>query len=389
MVESWPEATSLDHADLRDAKDVWPELFARARARIDLAQFYLSNQPGSALERCVAALEQAAARGVKVRVLAEEKFTTEYPDTLARLAAQKNFEVRHLDWKKVSGGSRGVLHAKYIIVDGEEAYLGSQNFDYRSLQQIQEVGVRFRGTNSVEGLQQVFDGDWAAAGGTPLAVKSFPVARLLPATDSVAGASIALLYSPSPLPGSSRWDLPALVRLIDGATRSVRVQVLTYNPGGRGGAFPDLDEALRRAAARGVEVTLLVSDWAMGKGSLDHLRALAAFGDARRAEGKPGVQIKVIVIPPLASGCIPFARVAHAKYLAVDGRAAWVGTSNWERDYFFESRNVSLVIEGGALPARLEAFFLDTWMSRYTRPVQAEGEVPPVPDKTCARAGRY
>ena len=105
LVESWPEATSLDHADLRDAKDVWPELFARARARIDLAQFYLSNQPGSALERCVAALEQAAARGVKVRVLAEEKFTTEYPDTLARLAAQKNFEVRHLDWKKVSGRS--------------------------------------------------------------------------------------------------------------------------------------------------------------------------------------------------------------------------------------------------------------------------------------------
>ena len=387
MIESWPEATSLDHPDLRDAKDAWPALFAGARERIDLAQFYLSNQPGSALEKCVVALEQAAARGVKVRVLAEEKFSKEYPETLARLAAHAGVEVRHLDWRKVSGGTRGVLHAKYFVIDGREAYLGSQNFDYRSLQQIQEVGVRFRAPVAVEALQAIFEGDWAAANGAPLAVKSLAAPRLLPPSEQVEGAVIALVASPlAGLPDPSRWDLPALVRLIDGAARSVRVQVLTYSPRGRGGQFNDLDEALRRAAERGVEVTLLVSDWAMGKGSLEHLRALAAFGEARRAEGKPGLQIKVIVIPLLASGCIPFARVAHAKYLAVDGKSAWVGTSNWERDYFHDSRNVGLVIEGGPLPARLEAFFLETWGSPYTRPVGAEGEVPPVPDKTCAKA---
>jgi hypothetical protein len=53
----------------------------------------------------------------------------------------------------------------------------------------------------------------------------------------------------------------------------------------------------------------------------------------------------------------------------VDGARAWVGTSNWERDYFYASRNVGLVIEGGPLPARLDAFFADNWGSTLAEAV--------------------
>jgi phosphatidylserine/phosphatidylglycerophosphate/cardiolipin synthase-like enzyme len=66
---------------------------------------------------------------------------------------------------------------------------------------------------------------------------------------------------------------------------------------------------------------------------------------------------------------VPFARVAHAKYLVVDGARAWVGTSNWERDYFYASRNVGLVVEGGPLPRRLEAFFDDNWDGKLVETV--------------------
>ena len=57
--------------------------------------------------------------------------------------------------------------------------------------------------------------------------------------------------------------------------------------------------------------------------------------------------------------------MAHAKYMVVDGARAWVGTANWERDYFFQTRNVGLVVEGGPLPARLDAFFAQNWSSPY------------------------
>jgi phospholipase D3/4 len=68
--------------------------------------------------------------------------------------------------------------------------------------------------------------------------------------------------------------------------------------------------------------------------------------------------------------------VVHAKYLVVDGRAAWVGTANWERDYFYESRNVGLLIEGGALPARLEQFFADLWNSPYAQALEPSRTYP-------------
>ena len=73
------------------------------------------------------------------------------------------------------------------------------------------------------------------------------------------------------------------------------------------------------------------------------------------------------MIPPWSGGDIPFARVAHAKFMTVDRASAWVGTSNWEGDYFTRSRNVGVLVEGGKLPARLEGIFQDGWTSAYTK----------------------
>src|SRR5512140_1731699 len=86
LVESWPSGTTLDHPDLRDAKDVWPEMIGRARRTLDVAEFYVSDAPPSRLSPVLAAIEEAARRGVAVRVLAEEKFYKTYPESLDRLA---------------------------------------------------------------------------------------------------------------------------------------------------------------------------------------------------------------------------------------------------------------------------------------------------------------
>src|SRR5439155_1921614 len=145
------------------------------------------------------------------------------------------------------------------------------------------------------------------------------------------------------LPDDSLWELPRIVALIDGAKSSVRVQLLTYKMTGRDDYFPDLENALRRAAARGVKVQLLVADWCMRKGTIEGLQAL---------EPLPNIDVKLVTIPQWSGGYIPFARVCHAKYLVVDAKNAWIGTSNWEKDYSYRSRNVGVILEGGAPPHR-------------------------------------
>ncbi len=396
LIESAPIESTLDHADLRDAKDVWPQMFARAQKRIDVEQFYLANEAGQSLEPSILALEAAAARGVKVRVLADAKMGATYPETLSRLAARANVTVQQIDYRHLAGG---VQHAKFFVVDAgsesAEAYEGSQNFDWRSLSHIQEIGLRFRAPAAVRALEDVFETDWALATGTDRSARaaSTPTDRFPTPAGTDDGARLTLVASPKGyLPDETHWDLPAIVALIDGAKESVRVQVLTYRAHGRGD-FPELEDALKRAASRGVSVSLLVSHWSLRKGTIEGLQALAkwrpeaqpAAAESRAtALGKDGsvpaagtlkpIDVRIFTVPELASGYLPFARVAHAKYLVVDGASAWVGTNNWEKDYFTKTRNVGLIVEGGTVPARLAKFFEQNWSGPYAAPLD--------PDKT-------
>ncbi len=361
LVESFPIETTLDNPDLPEAHAVWLAMIRGARRSLDFAQFYASNEAGSRLETIVRAIEKAAARGVRVRFLSEEKFSRTYPETLERLDKHRNIDVRRFDFARVSGG---VLHAKYFVVDGEDVFLGSQNFDWRALTHIQELGVVVRLPDVTRALLDVFETDWALAGGedpythAPQEI-GFPV--LVPQDDDT--LRVTPVFSPEgQLPDMRLWDLPRLVDLIASARHTVRVQLLTYRSAGRDSSyFGTLETALRGAAARGVLVQLLLSDWCKRPGTLEGLQSLQSV---------PNIDVKLVTIPQATTGFIPFARVIHAKYLVVDARAFWLGTSNWEKDYFYKSRNVGLIVEG-TLARRLDRFFTDNWSSAYAYDLDA------------------
>ena len=79
--------------------------------------------------------------------------------------------------------------------------------------------------------------------------------------------------------------------------------------------------------------------------------------------------MRVVEIPAWSGGPLEFARVAHAKYMVVDGARAWVGTSNWEGDYFFQSRNVSVFSRAPAVARTLGRVFDHGWSGPYARPL--------------------
>ncbi|MBN9162119.1 MAG: hypothetical protein J0I07_14245, partial [Myxococcales bacterium] len=174
LVESVPIETTLDHADVRDAADVWPEMIDRAKRTLDIAQFYASDAGGEAaktsrLAPVVDALERAVLRGVRVRFLADAVFAPKYPETLDHLE-RLGIRVKTIDCAPRYGG---VQHAKYIVADGEESFIGSQNFDWRALEHIQEMGVRVRSQAIAGALLDVFETDWALADtGTPSSTRA-------------------------------------------------------------------------------------------------------------------------------------------------------------------------------------------------------------------------
>jgi len=359
LVETMPVETTLEHADIPDAHAVWLEMIADARTSIDLAHFYASNQQASRLEPVVAALEAAAARGVKVRFLAEEKFVKTYPETLERLGTAAGISVRRFDVAKAFGG---VLHSKSMVVDGREAFVGSQNFDWRALEHIVELGLRVRAPQSVRAFAAIFECDWQVAGGTLLAEALAPLRALPAPVDELDGVRIETRFSPLVgIPSEPWWDLPELVERIDGASKTLQLQLLTYKMVGRDKEyFSELETALRRAAARGVAVRILVADWGKRRGIVEGLQSL---------EPLENIEVRFVTIPEHSSGHIPFGRVLHAKTLVADGARLWLGTSNWERDYFHESRNASVFIDGGALPARVAALHEELWTSAYASAV--------------------
>jgi len=357
LVETVPVETTLDHPELADAADVWLAMINGARRSIDLAQFYASNHQPSRLEPIVAALEAAVARGVRVRFLAEQGFVKVYPDTLERLT-RAGAAVRHLSLKGVAGGG-GILHAKYFVVDDRDAFFGSQNFDWRALEHNYELGARVREPAVVAGLAAIFAADWARAGGEPVPAAHVPPPR---------GALTLVASPPDLLPAGVAWDLPRLVALLDAATATIRVELLTYRADADGAPWDALEAPLVRAARRGVRVELLLADWSKREKTIAGLQRLARI---------PNLAIRLTTIPVWSGGFVPFARVTHAKALVVDDAHAWLGTSNWEKDYFTRSRNLGVVIDDAALAGELARFFTTLWNSPYAVPVDPDATYTP------------
>jgi phosphatidylserine/phosphatidylglycerophosphate/cardiolipin synthase-like enzyme len=388
LVESWPEHTALDLPQIPDAPAVWAREMGGATTRLDLAGFYFSRKgdgkdaggPESApdlLLPVVAQVEAAAGRGVPVRLLADAKFERTYPALPAWAGTLPGAQSRLLDAGAAWGG---VLHAKYFLVDDDGLYLGSQNFDWRALGEIHELGILVRDKTLAAQARRVFDLDWKIAGdaaATPpvkyepsAAPAHVPLAQLPGVTlTGPAGDRVQAVFAASPatgLPEGIPWDLPLLVDMMDAARDSVHLQLLSYNISERDGSrFEDLDGALRRAAARGAKVRIILADWAATKYALPGIKSLSTV---------PGIEVRFTTIPPHPDGFIPFARVEHAKYLSVDGNALWVGTSNWSRDYFYESRNVGVFLKGAGAPRDADTFFNQSWHGPYAVKVTEGGQ---------------
>jgi phosphatidylserine/phosphatidylglycerophosphate/cardiolipin synthase-like enzyme len=307
---------------------------------------YLSDAPGEALEPVIQELKLAAQRGVQIRMAMDAKFFSTYPDTIKALDSIPGIRAKLIDFASFGG----IMHAKFFIFDRETIFLGSANTDWRALAHIHEIGMRVRVPMVTEQLQSVFDRDWEA--GTlvdpsrPLPLDSVGTAP----SNVVADPSITFVASPkSANPPGVGDTLSAWIALADSAKVSLYAQFYEYSLRG----WKELDDAFRRAAARGVSVRLMVD---ATKGNKD----VEALGRVKN------IQVKLVRVPQFSKGPIDYGRLIHSKYLVADQDAFWVGTENGSKGYFLNTRNVGVVVRNPLLAQQLFTVHQSVWDQKYS-----------------------
>jgi phosphatidylserine/phosphatidylglycerophosphate/cardiolipin synthase-like enzyme len=370
LVYTTPEETTLQNADLRDPATVWCDMFDAAKTEIVIAQFYVSGKTGASLDKVIAHLASAGERGVKIRFLMEEKgkSASDMP-TIERLKKIPNLDFRFIEFGKLRG--QGIIHAKYIVVDKAVAYVGSQNFDWRSLSHIHETGLRISDAAIVNQVRAIFDFDWQAQA---LLADGKTVPGLNPSVVLADNTQAAyLVASPNefnpPGVGDSESEL---VRLLATATSEVRITLLDYAPlsfapGHKRPYYAVIDNAVRATLARGVKIKLMVSNWNTEEPAIHYLKSLAVL---------PGMEIRIVTLPQPSTGFIPFARVVHTKAMEIDGKLAWIGTSNWSGGYLDNSRNLEIVLRNESMAKRLMELHEQTWSSPYALPLDIQKAYP-------------
>jgi len=118
-------------------------------------------------QRFLRATVRAARRGVAVRILLSSAWYVEEENRrlVDRLRERSEREDLPLEAKLVDPeGSFEKVHAKGVVVDGDEVILGSLNWNGESIRQNREVMLRLAGERVGSYYESVFEADWSDGG---------------------------------------------------------------------------------------------------------------------------------------------------------------------------------------------------------------------------------
>lgn len=363
LAESIPEETVLNSSKLENTFDVWMELIENAQRSIDIETFYFADKDSTTFNKFVASLKAASIRGIKIRIIVDSSFYASNDKSVDALEGIENIEIRKIPMRNISGG---VMHAKFFIVDGESVFAGSQNFDWRALMHIHEIGAVIKNRRLAETFIEIFEADWKLCEGNLYGFSNMKMNSLVNRENPVKlndreFGEIEIYPAVSPfgyVVEGLNFELEELLRIINSSKERLKIQIYSYSTKDRSSeGFFAIDSALKNAAARGVKIRMLLPDWATKPGATDAIKDLSKVHN---------ISIKISSIPLHSSGFIPYARVDHTKYFVCDNDISWISTTNWERNYFYNSRNVSLVVKNKEVNKWLSDVFGISWDSPYS-----------------------
>lgn len=316
-------------SDYQQSLDEMAEAIRSARRYVHVEFYILKSDPST--EGFFQALEDACRRGVEVRVLMDHWANLVKPfhrRTLKRLDAMGAdwrfaLPIQPLKGKWQRPDLRN--HRKLLVVDGDVAYLGSQNITDRSYNlranirrglKWVDVMVRLDGP-VVASVDAVFLSDWFSE--TDTVPEGIELAR----KDSGSG-DLDCQVVPSGPGFESENNLRLFLALIYAARRQVIMVSPYFVPN------EAMMQAVEAACDRGVHVELFVSE--VGDQAVVYHAQRSYYEALLRA----GVRIWLYKAP----------YILHTKSLTIDDEIAVVGSSNMDERSFGLNLEVSLLVRG-------------------------------------------
>ena len=324
--------------------------------------FYIFEQDSTGMRVC-AALERAAARGVKCRLLVDDQGSRDFLRHHADVLRSKGVEVYAALPVNLLRAAVARIdlrnHRKIAVIDSRIGYAGSQNIvdpGYGRKKGFQwfDLMVRLTGPVVLE-LQAVFIGDWYAESDQLLETDD-----IFPLVENPMGEGAPVQVLPSgPLEAAESYQR-LTVAAIYSARRHVSITTPYFVP----------DEvflvALETAALKGVKVELIVPEHSDQR----------VVGYAARGYFERLLRVGVI-IHHYHKG------VLHTKSMTIDDSLAFVGSSNFDIRSFALNFEVNLIFYQPAFAAELyqqqqsykadsRLITLEEWLQRpwYKRVIQ-------------------
>ena len=312
---------------------------AAARNHVNLQSYIVSDDEAGA--RLVKALSAKRAQGVVVNLLYDSVGSMDTPKEYFESLRQKGIatcEFNPINPLKAKGDWRinNRNHRKLLIVDGRVAFTGGINISgvysagsagsgRKSVDEgWRDTHIRIAGPIAAE-AQKMFQADWLRYCGALAKANYFP--------RSEAAGSMVMRMTGG-VPGEGNEIYGALLSAIEHAERSVHLTYGYFVPD------PRTVETLKAAAARGVDVTLMLpgfSDfWAPLYAGRSYYEDLLSAG------------IKIYERPDA---------LLHAKTAVIDGVWSSVGSTNLDWRSLVHNYEADVIVFGDEFGARMEELF--------------------------------
>lgn len=326
IIETSPEG--LNNPNTENTIDIWMHMIRNAENTILIETQYVRyydnpNDVNTSYIKLIKALKNAAIQGVKIKLLTPDpdlgiKFIAEHPNV-------------HLkeDIK---------THAKILIVDLKEAYVGSANWSGTGTVNLnREIGLYTTNEKLAESYGHIFNTGWTKAGGDEIDGTSL---------NEVHG--VTLTGHGQNMPNEINTITKTETNMIQNAENQILAYYYYFS---NSNTVDKYEEALIDAAERGVKVKLLFN---------------TLKEDRRIRISHKNIETRIINLQGF--------RHAHPKMLIVDSRIAHLGSANWTGgSHEKQRREVGAKITHQKLVSHVTQIFYTDWNSDYiTHPKNPE-----------------